>query len=145
MALVRTLSSKDRFQNLFDDLLSPELYLMGRNISPQVSLPKVNIKEGENAYVLEVAAPGIAKENFNIQLEEGLLIISSEQKDEKEEENKKYYKREFSHQTFKRSFRLPENVDVENITATYLDGVLTIQIPHAQKAEENQLKTIKIS
>jgi len=118
---------------------------MGRSISPQVSLPKVNIKEGENTYVLEVAAPGIAKEDFNIQLEDGLLTISSEKKEEKEEENKKYYKREFSHQTFKRSFRLPENVDVENITANYVDGVLSVQVPFAQQAKEDQPKLIQIS
>ena len=145
MTLVRTQFGRDRFQNLFDDLLSPEFYWMGRNIAPQASLPKVNIKEGDNAYVLEVAAPGIAKEDFNIQLDDGLLTVSSEKKEEKEEENKKYYKREFSHQTFKRSFRLPENVDVENITANYADGVLSIQVPLAQPAEADQPKLIQIS
>ena len=145
MTLVRTQSSRDRFQDLFDDLLAPEFYLRGRSISPQVSLPKINIKEGDNAYVLEVAAPGIAKEDFNIQLEDGLLTVSSQKKEEKEEENKKYYKREFSHQTFKRSFRLPENVDAENITANYVDGVLSVQVPLAQKAKEDQPKLIQIS
>ncbi|MDJ1482028.1 Hsp20/alpha crystallin family protein [Cytophagaceae bacterium YF14B1] len=105
------------------------------------NIPAVNVHENETGYTLEVAAPGQQKENFNINLDGRVLTISSEQKEEKKEENGKWTRKEFNYSSFKRSFTLPENVNAENIEATYENGVLVVVVP---KAEEVKPKSIAI-
>ncbi|MDJ0646348.1 MAG: Hsp20/alpha crystallin family protein [Flavobacteriaceae bacterium] len=98
------------------------------------TLPAVNIKEDENAFSVEVAVPGLAKEDIKINIENNVLTISSERKSENEEKKENYTRREYSYQSFKRSFKLPKDtVDTDNISASHVNGELTITIPKMEK------------
>jgi len=103
------------------------------------------VVENENDYTIEVAAPGLNKEDFNVSLNEGVLTVSSE-KEHKDEEDKGDYKcREFYYTSFRRSFNLPSNVDEENIKAKHENGVLYIELPKTEEQkEEDQGKKIEI-
>lgn len=99
------------------------------NGSPMLSQPKVNIKENDDAYIMEVAAPGLKKEDFNISVEKDHLVISSKTSDEKTEEKDQYTRREFNYSSFERRYYLPDTVDADKIVAKYEDGVLKLDIP----------------
>ena len=112
------------------------------------TLPAVNIKETENSYEVEMAAPGMKKEDFKIELDNNVLTISSERTEESQEGNGKdrYSRREFSYQSFQRSFSLPkEVVDEDKIEAHYMDGVLQLSIPKKEMAKQKQPRKIKIA
>ena len=106
--------------------------------------PAINVVESDKDYKVEVAVPGMTKEDFNIHLgDENELVISMEKKVENEDkENKKYLRREFSYTKFQQSLYLPDNVDKEKITANVANGVLTIELPkysHEEKAKINRV------
>jgi len=98
-------------------------------------VPAVNISETENNYHVELAAPGLKKDDFKLNLERNNLTISVEQKAEQEEKQKNYTKREYSYSSFVRSFVLPEGADHGNIEASYVDGVLKIDIAKREEAK----------
>jgi HSP20 family protein len=110
--------------------------------------PAVNILENEKAYTVEVAAPGLTKDDFHISLhEDNHLVVSVEKKAETKDENKKgkYLRREFSYMNFTQSMILPDDVDIEKIDAKVEDGVLSIEIPKKEKTiTENTPKQISI-
>ncbi len=109
--------------------------------------PAVNVSEEDNYFRIEVAAPGIAREDFEIKLENEVLTISLEEKEEKEEneENgRKYLRREFSFKAFKRSFQLPETVDAENIKANHDLGILTIELPKKEEVLQKAPRKIAV-
>lgn len=101
--------------------------------------PAINVVEHDNGYVVEVAAPGMTKDDFNVHLDEdGNISITMEKKSENKEENKKnghYLRREFSYSKFQQTMVLPDNVDKEKISASVKDGVLTIDLPKLPKEE----------
>jgi len=101
--------------------------------------PSVNIIEHDAQYIMQLAAPGLAKADFNIQIENDFLVISAEKKAENEESgnNGKFTRREFNYTAFKRSFQIDDNINREGISATYENGVLNITLP---KKEENWKK-----
>jgi HSP20 family protein len=108
------------------------------------NVPSVNIIENENDFVIEFAAPGVKKQEFNINLENQVLTISREVKEEKEEKKDNYTRREFVFGSFSRSFTLPKNVKFEDVKADYNEGILQITIP--KKEEEAKLsREIKIA
>jgi HSP20 family protein len=109
--------------------------------SGRSSVP-VNISEQENSYQLDLVAPGLNKDDFKISLENGLLTVSAEKKSGEEKKTEKMIRREFTFQSFKRSFTLDENVDAEKIDARYENGVLTLNLP---KKEEVKAATKEIS
>ncbi|HMG66260.1 MAG TPA: Hsp20/alpha crystallin family protein [Chitinophagaceae bacterium] len=102
----------------------------------------VNVKETKEAYQLEVVAPGFEKNDFKINLDKNLLTISAEKKNEVKDENEKQIRKEYSYRSVKRSFTIDEKIDVENIEAKYVNGVLTLNLP--RKAEV-QASTKEIS
>ncbi len=106
-------------------------------------LPAVNIFESKDFYNIEVAAPGLKKEDFNIDLHNSVLTISSE-KEEELAEDIEVIRREFGFSSFKRSFTIPENVNEEKIKATYKNGILSISIPKQEEIEQRP-KNIDIS
>lgn len=109
------------------------------------TIPAVNIKENDESFIIEVAAPGMVKENFEVNLEGDLLMISSERKDEKEEHENDYSRREFSYQSFHRSFTIPEgSVDGDKIHAKYNDGILMITLPKKEQVKIKPAKRIDI-
>lgn len=134
---------------LFDDFINRDTFNWGlSNFSnSNTTIPAVNIKETNESYQVEVAAPGMLKSDFKVELEGNLLTISSEKRDEKEEvEGEKYTRREFSYQAFQRSFTLPkEVVDVDKIQAKYKDGMLQLLIPKKEEAKQKAPRLIQIS
>ncbi|HLL44503.1 MAG TPA: Hsp20/alpha crystallin family protein [Segetibacter sp.] len=137
------------FPNLFDDLFSRDLFDWNNsNFSTTgTTLPAVNVKETPESFVVEMAAPGMKKEDFKVELNNNLLTISSEQKSEHEEkENDKYTRKEFSYQSFQRSFQLSrEAVDADNIQAKYENGVLHLTIPKREEVKQKPSRLINIS
>ncbi|MGB1204597.1 MAG: Hsp20/alpha crystallin family protein [Chitinophagales bacterium] len=105
---------------------------------------KVNISETETSYDIEVFAAGFAKEAFKINVEKDILTISAEKKVTESKTTKKYIRQEFSFKSFKRSFQVPENVNVENIVAEYESGILTVSLPKSEPAKP-KTTTIEIA
>jgi len=110
------------------------------------TLPAVNVKENDEAFEIEVAAPGMSKNDFRVSLENNLLTISSEKKEEKKEEEKgRFTRREFSYQSFQRSFTVPENlVEGDKISAKYCEGILCITLPKKEEVKPKPAREISI-
>ncbi|MDT8401765.1 MAG: Hsp20/alpha crystallin family protein [Bacteroidales bacterium] len=111
------------------------------------TLPAVNVRETDDEIIIDLAAPGLKKSDFNVNYDNGRLTISSERKDEKtEREGEKITRREFSYQSFQRSFNVPENmVNVDKINAKYNDGILHLTLPKREEMKPKPSKEIKIS
>lgn len=140
-----------RFTNpmpsVFDRLFEGDLFdWSNRNFSlTNTTLPSVNIKENADAYQVEVAAPGFEKGDFKLELNHDLLTISSEKSlDNETKEGERFTKREFSYQSFTRSFTLPDTADGERISANYDKGILSISIPKKEEAKPKPLRKIEI-
>ena len=119
------------FNNLVDDLFTelPVLFKNDFNNAERKGTIPVNVKETEKSYQLEVVAPGFEKSDFKVNMEQDLLTISADKKSEVKDENEKYIRREYSFRSFKRSFTLDEKIDATNIEASYVNGVLTLNLP----------------
>jgi HSP20 family protein len=116
--------------------------------STGTTLPAVNIREDDNEYVVELAAPGMTKKDFNIELENDILTITSEKKKEVEDKDQEdnFYRKEFSYQSFQRSFRFPQDmVNAEKINANYKDGILRLTLPKLEEKKTKPRKQIAIS
>ncbi len=133
---------------LFDDFLTKDLFdWTDRNFASLGSnLPSVNLKETDSKIEVEMAAPGMKREDFKVEIDNNTLMISSEKEEEKEETRKKdnFIRKEFNYQSFYRSFYLPENVDENKIEATYKDGILHVIIAKKPGSEKKILKSIPI-
>ena len=133
---------------LFDDLFSRDLWNWGlaNNSTTNTTLPAVNIRETAENFEVEMAAPGMNKEDFRVELEGNQLRISSEKNsDRTSNEGERYTRREFSYQSFQRSFTLPKDVvDVEQIHAKYENGVLHLLIPKKEEAKQRPPRMIEI-
>lgn len=132
------------FPSVWEDFFNNDLFNFPAVASRGTTIPAVNISENDKDFIVELAAPGKKKEDFKVDLQRNVLSISSEQKNEKEEEGKQFTRKEFSYQSFQRSFTLPESVNQEKIEATYNDGVLKI-ILHKREEMIPKSKVIKIS
>ncbi len=111
------------------------------------TLPAVNIKEDNDQFMIEVAVPGMKKDDFKVDFDNGRLTISSEkQHEDVEKEGEKVTRREFSYQSFQRSFTIPENmVDAEKISAKYENGILHLKLPKREEIKPKPAKQIAIS
>ena len=109
------------------------------------NMPAVNISENKDGFKIDVAAPGLTKEDFKIDLHNKILTLSSEKEEKNEENTEKFTRREFSYSSFKRSFGLPDMIDNENIAASYNNGILHIEIPKREEAKEKPARQITIS
>jgi HSP20 family protein len=107
-------------------------------------VPMVNIRETAENYLMEFAAPGLKKEDFNVELKENTLCVSCEKEISNERKEENFTRKEFSYEKFNRSFWLPENVKADKIEAEYHDGVLMVTIPKMEAKEPNPSKKIKI-
>ncbi len=133
--------------SVFDDMFKTDWLGGTTNVnSIGTSIPAVNIQETEDSFSVEVAAPGKTKADFNIELDNDVLTISSEEKKENEtsDKNGKYTRREFSYSNFKRAFSLPDTVNSEQISASYKDGVLFIDLPKREEAKVQAKRMIDI-
>lgn len=109
------------------------------------NVPSVNISETENEYRIAVAAPGMSKEDFNLHVDGGTLVISAERKNEVNDETETYTRREYIYDNFSRTFSLPESVNLEGINASYKDGILAVVLPKTEAAKKNRPMEIKVS
>ncbi len=103
-------------------------------------VPAANVKENENEYIIDLAVPGMSKEDFQINIEHGALCISSEKEQESEDKGEGYTRKEFNYSSFSRSFMLPESVNQENIAAKYENGVLVLTLPKKEEAKKDMAK-----
>jgi HSP20 family protein len=145
MALVKF---SKQYPPLFDRFFENDLFdWSNRNYSDtRTTLPSVNIKESNDDFEVEVAAPGFTKNDFRVELNHDLLTISSDKEVENEtKEGQQFSLREFSYQSFSRSFTLPNSADSDKIGAKYEDGILHIMIPKKEEAKPKPARQIAIS
>jgi len=146
--MLATRRSDNYFPSIFDRFFNSDLMDWNNSnfSSTNTSLPAVNVKETKDEFTIEVAAPGMTKKDFNISFHNNVLTISSERKEENEDKNEDYTRREFSYQSFQRSFTVANNtVDSDKISAKYNDGILFIHLPKRDEVKPKPLKEIKIS
>ena len=134
--------------NFFDDFFTKDMYdnnwLSFSNTG--TTIPKVNIQENNDEFRVEMAAPGMKKDDFQVELDNNMLTITSTVSSERKEgDDDNYTRREFSYQSFQRSFHLPEIVEIDKIEAKYNDGILNLVIPKKEEAKKKPVRTIKIS
>ncbi len=146
MSLVKR--SESFLPSFFDRFFNSDL--MDWNLTnfsgPNATLPAVNVKETDDEYILEVAAPGMNKKDFKINFQNNVLSISSESQQEEKEEKENYTRREFSYQSFQRSFTVPHNdVDSDKISASYAEGILHVNLPKREEVKPKPAREIKIS
>ena len=109
------------------------------------SLPAVNIKEADKEFTLQIASPGLTKEDFEVSFEDNVLSIEVVKKNDAKENNNDFTRFEFDYNSFKRSFTIPESVEINKIEASYLNGILNIILPKKKEALPEPKKLIKIS
>ena len=135
------------FRPVFNSLLN-DIFEGDRAVSKLdknwISAPKVNIREDDRAFYLEVAAPGLSKENFEIKVDKDVLVVKGSKEAEQEEKQDTYYRKEFSYGVFERRFRLPETVNVEDIQAGYNEGILTVELPKLEAAQVESQRKIEV-
>ena len=135
--------------SLFDDMFTNDFFNwgLGSSSTTNTSIPAVNIKETGDSFEVEMAAPGMTKSDFKVELDNNLLTISSEKQHQNEEkEGERYTRREFSYQSFQRSFQLPkEVVDADKIQASYQNGMLKLVIPKKEEVKQRPPRMIQIS
>lgn len=119
------------FNDVFNSILNDTFYA-DRLVS---RVPAVNIAETENQFHIELAVPGLSKEDFKINLDKNVLSVSAEKKAENTEDGKFYSKKEYAYNSFVRSFTLPESADSANIEAEYADGILKLNVAKKEEAK----------
>ena len=137
MLLVRRNNDFDWLNNWFDD----NFFNTPVMAQTTTTAPAGNVKEDNKQYVMEVAVPGLKKEQVNMSIDkDGYLTLSIENKNEQKDENKKehYLRREFSYTSYRQSYALPDNVDADKIEANVADGVLKVVLPKVEKKEEKE-------
>lgn len=144
MALVHF---RNRFPDLFNHFMDNDLFdWSSRHYSnTNTTIPAVNIREDHDGYDVEMAAPGLEKKDFKVELNNQVLTISSVKQLENEtKDEQRFTSREFSYQSFSRSFTLPNTVEQDNIKAKYEDGLLRVSIPKKEEAKPKPPKQIQI-
>jgi HSP20 family protein len=148
MTLIRKTNPMwSNLNTFFDDFLTKDFFdNRWSNFSDTgTTIPSVNIVESQDDFQVEMAAPGMTKNDFNVELDNDTLTISSEKEDTQEEKDRTYSRREFSYQAFRRSFYLPNTVEAEKIKAKYQDGVLRLLIPKKEEAKTKPVRQISVS
>ena len=127
------------FNSLFNELIFNQDWN-----NQKLSLPAVNIIEADDHFDIQLAAPGMKKSNFQIEVEEGVLIISSDTDTQSDKTETCFTLKEFGYHSFKRSFNIPDTVNVDRISATYKEGILTVSLPKKEEALPQPKKLVSI-
>src|SRR4030095_1625181 len=138
----------DSLPNFFDDFFRRDMVNWNNSnfSNTNTTLPAVNIKETADNYEVEVAAPGMTKKDFKVELDGNMLTISSEKANQENREDERYFQREFSYQSFQRTFNLQKDVvDIDRIQAKYDDGLLKLMIPKKEEAKQKPPRQIQVS
>ncbi len=128
-----------------DDFFNNRYFNSFNTATHKVNSPAVNVIESDNDIMIEVAVPGLSKQDFKIEVEDDLLTVSAEQSEKKEENKPQYTRREFSYANFKRSFQLPETIDQEQIKASHDAGIVSIQLPKKEEVVQAAPKQIEVN
>jgi HSP20 family protein len=142
--MLPVLRKKMYYPVLFNDLLGSGLLSNLFSDGADYNVPAVNIKENENGFEIEVAAPGLKKEDFHINIEKNILTVSSKRENQNEEKNGNFMRQEFSFNSFCRSFSIPNSVDQNKVTASQNDGILKIELPKLDEVKTKKIRTIEI-
>lgn len=130
------------FPTFFSDFFNDSWFDSNREWMAKV--PSSNIKEQDDAFIIEMAVPGLQKDDFHIHVDNGVLTVSSEAEHQNSENEDNYRRREYNYQSFSRSFTLPESVKAEDIQATYQDGLLMLNIPKKESLQKLPKKEIQV-
>ena len=128
----------EMFPTVFEDFFKPwnEWFDNGGLYGRVMKVPSVNVTEGKDNYIVSLAAPGMKKNDFKIDIEGNMLSISCEKEESKEEKEKRYTRKEYSYSSFSRSFTLPDDVSKDKIEAAYEDGVLNLRLPKTEASKK---------
>lgn len=143
--------SSDLFPSIFSDFFETdrffsEPFFNNRWLKDiENTLPAVNVRENNKEFKVEFAAPGFAKEDFKVNVDGNLITVNAERETKAEEENERYTRKEFSYNSFSRSFTLPQSVNADAINAHYKDGILKLEIPKKEEARVINSKEIKVA
>ncbi|MFL5753256.1 MAG: Hsp20/alpha crystallin family protein [Bacteroidia bacterium] len=113
-------------------------------VSGGIKIPLANVRETKDDFRVELSAPGLTREDFKVDLEDGVLTVSCEKKEESEDKDENYTRREFSYNSFTRTFQIPENSVEEKINAKYENGMLKIVIPKKETSSAKPKKEIQV-
>jgi HSP20 family protein len=142
----RTNANFPNFSSFLDDFFTGDFpSLFAPNFANRMTTPMVNVKENDNAFDVEMAAPGMSKGDFNIDLDNDVLTISAETQTKNEETSEQFTRKEFEYTSFQRSFKLPETVNQQKIKATYKEGILNVHLPKKEEAKKLPARKIDIS
>jgi HSP20 family protein len=139
MGILQLAKATERMPSVFNDFFNPRNDWFGEGLSlwgREMNIPAVNITEQADDYMVSLAAPGLKKDDFNIDIEGNMLTISCEKEEKKEEKDKQYTRKEYNYSSFERSFTLPDEVNKEKIDARYEDGVLKLVLPKKEEAKK---------
>jgi len=150
-----TVRKKASLPSVVSDWLGPISSIWGRDFFDSdlswfnrrlgLSVPSANISETPKAYVLELATPGLKRDDFKLEVENHALTVSAEKQEEKKEKKNGYSRKEYSFDSFSRSFTLPDSVKESDISASYADGILKITIPKIEETPEQPALAIPVS
>lgn len=143
--MLPSLRTRTAWPSLVEEFFNGDLFPRFMDTENRYTLPAVNIIESKEDYRIEVAAPGLNKEDFKIHLENNVLTVSSEKEEQQEEKDEKVMRKEFSYYSFSRSFTLPQTVNPDKIRASHKDGILQVVIPKKEEAREKPSREIRIS
>lgn len=138
---------KKTMPTFFSDFFDTDSWFDRNSIWPEWKLDKIpnaNVVEKDDGYEIEMAVPGMKKEDFNITCENRFLTVKAEKEEKEEKEEKNYTRREYNYASFSRSFTLPENVNFEGLTAKYDNGTLSLSIPKLEEAKILDKKEVKV-
>jgi HSP20 family protein len=132
--------------SLFTDFFNDGFFDNDLMTSPLTRwVPNANVRETNDEYIIELAAPGMEKDEFKVEVQEDVIVIEGQHDEEKEESNEEYHRKEFKTTSFKRSFRLPQSVVTDKVDAKYSHGILKLTLPKREEAKSIGKKLIKIS
>jgi HSP20 family protein len=143
--MLPSLRNRTNLPSLVEEYFNGDFFPRLFDVENYNSIPAVNIVESKDEYRIDVAAPGLDKEDFKIQIDKNVLTVSSEKEEKHEDKDKRIMRKEFNYFSFKRCFSLPETVNSEKIKASHKDGILEIVIPKREEAKEKPVRDIKIS
>jgi len=128
----------EKLPSIFDEFFNPwsEIFKPEVGWGRVMKIPAVNVSEDKNYYSLSLAAPGLKKSDFKIDVDGNILTISSVKEETKDEKEEQFTRREYSYSSFSRSFTLPDEVNMDKIDATYVDGLLKINLPKKEEAKK---------
>ncbi|CAN5589219.1 Hsp20/alpha crystallin family protein [soil metagenome] len=134
----------DLLPSFVDEFFTPWKGIFEGGLERKLSMPAVNVSETKDEYKLSVAAAGLKKQDFSIDMDGNMLTISAETKEDIEEKDKNYTRREYNYSSFSRTFTVPDDVEKEKIDAHYENGVLNVMLPKKEEAKTQSLKTIAV-